>query len=303
MRAASGFRRAGMRCFSDTTRTSSETRHAQALRGLCRSGVARHRDPSGADAGAAVAGEAHDFAKSDVPGANLEMIYANVEIAPGFKAGRYCHAGVVMAQVVEGEFWLHVDGQPEKILQRGRSADAPDSAIQRGRDDKTEQTHRHLCARKGPAAGVAGEVETFRAMMLRGRSARCQPVSAGRHRSPLAQRHRGRRSCHEDERSGCMDRHGSLCARPEPARHAGLARGAEGARDRARRLAGGLRSRSPASAFRSVPCAPRRTGLRRGKESRHRAALRRLPVRPDSGIGRRTWCKRRSMSCSPSARA
>ena len=41
--------------------------------------------------------------KTDVPGTNLEMIYANVEIAPGFKAGRHFHPGVVMAQVVDGE--------------------------------------------------------------------------------------------------------------------------------------------------------------------------------------------------------
>ena len=29
--------------------------------------------------------------RTDVPGTNLEMIYANVEIAPGFKAGRHSH--------------------------------------------------------------------------------------------------------------------------------------------------------------------------------------------------------------------
>jgi len=67
--------------------------------------------------------------KTDVPGTNLEMIYANVEIAPGFKAGRHFHPGVVMAQVVEGEFWLHVDGQPEKILRAGESLTLPARAI------------------------------------------------------------------------------------------------------------------------------------------------------------------------------
>src|SRR4029078_12991726 len=44
--------------------------------------------------------------KADVPGTNLEMIYATVEIAPGFKAGRHFHPGVVMAQEVEGVFWF-----------------------------------------------------------------------------------------------------------------------------------------------------------------------------------------------------
>ena len=36
--------------------------------------------------------------KADVPGTNLEVIYATVEIAPGFKAGRHSHPGVVMAR-------------------------------------------------------------------------------------------------------------------------------------------------------------------------------------------------------------
>jgi quercetin dioxygenase-like cupin family protein len=52
--------------------------------------------------------------RADVPGTNLEVIYATVEIAAGFKAGRHSHPGVVMAQVVEGEFWFAPDGQPEK---------------------------------------------------------------------------------------------------------------------------------------------------------------------------------------------
>ncbi len=78
-----------------------------------------------------------------------------------------------------------------------------------------------------------------------------------------------------------------FASRPEPARNTGLVRGAENTRDRARRLAGGLRPRPPAAAFRSVPGAPRRTRLRRGKESRHRAAVRRLPLRADAGTGDR----------------
>jgi quercetin dioxygenase-like cupin family protein len=67
--------------------------------------------------------------KSDVPGTNLEMIYATVEIAPGFKAGRHLHPGVVMAQVVDGEFWVHLDGQPEKVVRVGESLTLPDRAI------------------------------------------------------------------------------------------------------------------------------------------------------------------------------
>jgi quercetin dioxygenase-like cupin family protein len=32
----------------------------------------------------------------DVPGTKLEVVYAVVEIAPGFKAGRHSHPGVVI---------------------------------------------------------------------------------------------------------------------------------------------------------------------------------------------------------------
>jgi quercetin dioxygenase-like cupin family protein len=67
--------------------------------------------------------------KSDVPGTNLEVMYATVEIAPAFKAGRHSHPGVVMAQIVEGEFWLALDGQPEKIFKAGESLTLPDRAI------------------------------------------------------------------------------------------------------------------------------------------------------------------------------
>jgi quercetin dioxygenase-like cupin family protein len=67
--------------------------------------------------------------KTDVPGTNLEVIYATVEIAAGFKAGRHFHPGVAMALVVEGEFWFQLDGQPEKILRAGESLTTPDHAI------------------------------------------------------------------------------------------------------------------------------------------------------------------------------
>ena len=36
--------------------------------------------------------------RADVPGTNLELIDATVEIAAGSKAGRHNHPGVVMAQ-------------------------------------------------------------------------------------------------------------------------------------------------------------------------------------------------------------
>ena len=67
--------------------------------------------------------------RSDVPGTNLEIIYAAVEIAAGFKAARHNHPGVTMGQVLDGDFWLHLDGQPEQVLHAGESLTIPDRAI------------------------------------------------------------------------------------------------------------------------------------------------------------------------------
>ena len=67
--------------------------------------------------------------KSEVPGSNYEVLSAMVEIAPGFKAGRHFHPGIVTGHIVEGEFWLALDGQPEKILKAGEAAEIPEKAI------------------------------------------------------------------------------------------------------------------------------------------------------------------------------
>jgi quercetin dioxygenase-like cupin family protein len=67
--------------------------------------------------------------RADVPGTNLEIIYATVEIAAGFKTGRHMHPGTVMAHITEGEFWFQPDGQPEKIVRVGESLTVPDRAI------------------------------------------------------------------------------------------------------------------------------------------------------------------------------
>src|SRR5207253_10764688 len=42
--------------------------------------------------------------RADIPGTNLEIIYATVEISAGFKAGRHNHPGVVMTQSIDGGF-------------------------------------------------------------------------------------------------------------------------------------------------------------------------------------------------------
>jgi quercetin dioxygenase-like cupin family protein len=69
------------------------------------------------------------ISKIDVPGSNYEVVTALLEIAPGFKAGRHIHPGIVNGYVTEGEFWLAIDGQPEKILKAGESAMLPNRAI------------------------------------------------------------------------------------------------------------------------------------------------------------------------------
>ena len=67
--------------------------------------------------------------KADVPGANYEVISAIVEIAPNFKAGRHFHPGMVHGQVLEGEFWLAVDGEAEKTVKAGETLALADRAV------------------------------------------------------------------------------------------------------------------------------------------------------------------------------
>jgi len=42
--------------------------------------------------------------KIAVPNSNYEVITATLEIAPGFKAGRHFHPGIVTGHILEGEF-------------------------------------------------------------------------------------------------------------------------------------------------------------------------------------------------------
>ena len=67
--------------------------------------------------------------KVEVPGANYEVITAVVEIAPGFKAGRHLHPGDVFYQVTDGEFWVAIDGQPEKTVKAGEQGLVPAKAV------------------------------------------------------------------------------------------------------------------------------------------------------------------------------
>ena len=95
--------------------------------------------------------------RTDVPGTNLELIYATVEIAPSFKAGRHSHPGVVMGHVVEGEFWVALDGEPEKVLKVGEALTLPNRAIHNeGAGDKGTKINAIYVVEKGqPLAAPA----------------------------------------------------------------------------------------------------------------------------------------------------
>ena len=94
---------------------------------------------------------------ADVPGTNLELILATVDIAPAARAGRHTHPGMTMAYVVDGDFWLHVDGRPEQILHAGECTSNPDRAIHdEGALDKPVRLHAVYVVEKGkPLASPA----------------------------------------------------------------------------------------------------------------------------------------------------
>ena len=69
------------------------------------------------------------ISKIEVPNSNYEVVTALLEIAPGFKAGRHFHPGIVNGYVTEGQLWIAIDGQPEQTVMPGQSALLPDKAI------------------------------------------------------------------------------------------------------------------------------------------------------------------------------
>jgi len=67
--------------------------------------------------------------RADIPGTNLELVYATMEVPAGAKTGRHMHPGVSMGQIVEGEVWQKLDGQPKRILRAGESAVIPANVV------------------------------------------------------------------------------------------------------------------------------------------------------------------------------
>ena len=64
-----------------------------------------------------------------VPNSNYQVITAMLEVAPGFKAGRHLHPGIVSGHVLEGQFWIAIEGEPEKTLNPGEGLAIPLRAI------------------------------------------------------------------------------------------------------------------------------------------------------------------------------
>ena len=69
------------------------------------------------------------ISKTELPNSNYEMTTAVVEVAPGFKAPRHIHPGLVTAYVIEGACWFAPDGQAEKVYEAGQTIELPDHAI------------------------------------------------------------------------------------------------------------------------------------------------------------------------------
>ncbi len=67
--------------------------------------------------------------KFDVPGTNYETVIGLAEVAPTANIGRHTHFGVESGYVLEGEFVLQVEGQPDKPLKVGDAYQVPPGAI------------------------------------------------------------------------------------------------------------------------------------------------------------------------------
>src|SRR5215510_15299826 len=63
--------------------------------------------------------------KFDIPGTNYETIIGMAEIVPNVNIGRHTHPGPESGYMLEGEFVLYVEGQPEKTVKAGESYQVP----------------------------------------------------------------------------------------------------------------------------------------------------------------------------------
>jgi quercetin dioxygenase-like cupin family protein len=88
--------------------------------------------------------------KVDVPGSNYEVVFGIAEFVPNVKAGRHSHPGTVLAYVMEGEFVMAPDGQPEKTYKAGESLQVPDRVVHNeGTTDKPAKVMAVYVVEKG----------------------------------------------------------------------------------------------------------------------------------------------------------
>lgn len=67
--------------------------------------------------------------KFDVPGTNHETVIGIAEIAPNTAVGRHTHPGPESGYLLEGDFTLIVEGQPDKAVKAGESYQVPPATI------------------------------------------------------------------------------------------------------------------------------------------------------------------------------
>jgi quercetin dioxygenase-like cupin family protein len=67
--------------------------------------------------------------KVEVPGSNYEVVFGIADLAADVRAGRHSHPGAVLAYVMDGEFVLVLDGQPQRIYKTGESFQVPSGAV------------------------------------------------------------------------------------------------------------------------------------------------------------------------------
>ena len=67
--------------------------------------------------------------KTEVPGSNYEVTVALLEVAPNTRIGPHTHPGAVVGYLLEGTYTVAIEGQPEKAIKPGESAEIPPGAV------------------------------------------------------------------------------------------------------------------------------------------------------------------------------
>lgn len=67
--------------------------------------------------------------KVEVPGSNYEVVLGTADFVADVRTGRHSHPGAVLVYVMEGEFQLLPDGEPQRTYKAGESFQIPVGAI------------------------------------------------------------------------------------------------------------------------------------------------------------------------------